>query len=298
MVDLKESEQQAVNAKGDLVYVQQVLDQARDAIHNLTIRAELAEIKLLEYSDLYLGRKNRIHPFVAQSLDELVTRISLMHHRVSNAKESKLGEHFTRNGSDKNTRHSYAFMYEEMVEGIDFPKILEIGLGSANPFPYGGTNEDGPYTLPGGSLRSFRDRFPGAILVGADIDPDSVNSSSEEAYLVDQTSINSLRSFTKNISERVFDLIIDDGFHDPHANINTFFELFDFLSDEGFYVIEDVHSSLISYWLVVIHALGINGQVVEFLDKKDTDDNVVVVIKKRNSNANKNFIDYMKFASS
>lgn len=273
----------AAKSEGDLAYVQEVLNQSRIDVHNLTIRAEIAESEILNYTDLYLGRKNRIHPFVSESLSELVQKLALSPETISFPKSVELGMLLNENGSDKNTRHSYAAMYEEMLASNQSPKILEIGLGSANPFPYGGSNESGNFTVPGGSLRAFRKRYPKAHLFGADIDPESVANCPETAFEVDQTSYESLSKLRGILSESAFDLIIDDGFHDPHANIKTFFSLFDSLGIDGFYVIEDVHSSLMNFWLVTLKVLDLNGSVIIFSDKEETDDNVVVVIRHKHA---------------
>ena len=52
------------------------------------------------------------------------------------------------------------------------------------------------------------------------------------------------------------------------------------LAQDGTYIVEDVHSSLIDLWRLVIAAMGLNGEVLDMSPlRPDTDDNVLVVIK-------------------
>lgn len=84
------------------------------------------------------SRENRIHDFVqsalaivAKNLDD----VTLVSDETTNC---ELGRNFDLLGSDKNSRHSYAQIYENLLSHKAAPKILEIGIGSLNPFPYAG----------------------------------------------------------------------------------------------------------------------------------------------------------------
>jgi hypothetical protein len=222
------------------------------------------------------SRENRIHDFVqsalaivAKNLDD----ITLVSDENTNC---ELGKYFDLFGSDKNSRHSYAQLYENLLSKKDAPSILEIGIGSLNPFPYAGLE-------PGCSLNAWRKRYPAAFIVGADIDPESVQQVSEIGYVVDQTDSTSLDALSKNLEEHgLFDLIIDDGFHDPHANIQTLIQILPHLDIDGTYVIEDVHCSLINFWRVIIATLGLNGEVLDMSSlRPQTDDNVLITIRRK-----------------
>jgi hypothetical protein len=220
-------------------------------------------------------RENRLHEFVKSALALAATNLDearLVNRKLSNC---ELGIAFDSFGSDKNARHSYAEIYEELLSGRESPRILEIGLGSLNAFPYAGGQK------PGSSLKAWRRRYPASFLVGADIDPESVNAVSEIAFVVDQTEPTSLDELSnKLMAYGQFDLIIDDGFHDPHANVLTLIKLIPHLAEDGAYVIEDVHSSLIDFWRVVLVAMGMNGEVLDMSPlRPETDDNVLVVVK-------------------
>jgi hypothetical protein len=220
-------------------------------------------------------RENRLHEFVKSALALAATNLDearLVNRKLSNC---ELGIAFDSFGSDKNARHSYAEIYEELLSRRESPRILEIGLGSLNAFPYAGGQK------PGSSLKAWRRRYPTSFLVGADIDPESVNAVSEIAFVVDQTEPTSLDELSnKLMAYGQFDLIIDDGFHDPHANVLTLIKLLPHLAEDGAYVIEDVHSSLIDFWRVVLVAMGMNGEVLDMSPlRPETDDNVLVVVK-------------------
>ena len=99
---------------------------------------------------------------------------------------------------------------------------------------------------------------------------------------MDQTSEKSLKDVEAKLSQYgPFDLIIDDGFHDPHANVKTLKILFNLLSDEGTYVVEDVHETLIDFWRVI--SLSLPGKM-SILDMRDIrpgeQDNILILLTK------------------
>lgn len=220
------------------------------------------------------SRDNRIHEFVKSALALAATELKEVTLIATESKSCELGIIFDHCGSDKNSRHSYADVYEALLADKQTPRILEIGLGSLNDFPYAGLR-------PGCSLNAWRMRYPASIIVGADIDPESVQAVSEIAFLVDQTDPSSLEGLSRSLKEHgQFDLIVDDGFHDPHANVQTLIKLLSHLAEDGVYVIEDVHSSLIDFWRIVIAAMGLNGEVLDMSSlRPQTDDNVLVTIR-------------------
>ena len=99
---------------------------------------------------------------------------------------------------------------------------------------------------------------------------------------MDQTSNGSLSEVKSALSRAgKFDLIIDDGFHDPHANVRTLKALFDLVAEDGTYVVEDVHETLIDFWKVIsVHLPG----KMELLDMRNlrpgVDDNIMILFRK------------------
>lgn len=141
-------------------------------------------------------------------------------------------------GTDKAASHSYVEFYEDLLchRRGDVRAVLEIGIG--------GFREKRNPSVGGESLRTWRDYFPRATVVGLDIlDKSGVAGDRIVVYRGSQVDHELLR----RIGERhgPFDLIVDDGSHIPAHVVATFERLFPFLSVGGVYVIEDLQTS---YW--------------------------------------------------
>jgi hypothetical protein len=61
-----------------------------------------------------------------------------------------------------------------------------------------------------------------------------------KTFYVDQLDGNSIKSMWENIGVKEFDIIIDDGLHEPEAIYNFFINSFHKLKKNGIFVIEDV----------------------------------------------------------
>jgi hypothetical protein len=220
-------------------------------------------------------RDRRVHPYIIEALELVAPDKNLL--KTEFLLENKPSA-FTEFGSDKDTRHSYGSLYFELLREFNNPRILEIGVGSVNDFPYAGLP-------PGGALKAFRKEFQNAKIIGLDVDPDSIEKIKEQGFMgfvVDQTSDESLNNAKKFLTENgPFDLIIDDGFHDPHANIRTLKKLFNLLSDHGTYVIEDIHETLIPFWNVIATHLPGNVRILDLRRMRpETEDNILILITK------------------
>ena len=221
------------------------------------------------------SRDTRIHRFVAEALSLAApltpSRVTKENLKITG---SLLGK-FTEFGSDKEVRHNYAEAYIEILTGVESPHILEIGLGSLNGFPYGGLP-------PGGSIKAWRDAYPTSVIVGADIDPESVSAISEVGFIVDQTSDDSIDAFTESIRQySPFDIVVDDGFHDPHANFRTLLKVFPLVAKSGAYVIEDVHETLIDFWRVIAATLNADLELRDLRNDRPTvEDNILLIFRK------------------
>ena len=221
------------------------------------------------------SREFRVHSYISEAIS-LLEIPSILETSLTGVKDGPLKGKFEKYGSDKETRHSYTEIYDEILGKFSNPKILEIGLGSINPYPYAGLP-------PGGSTFAFREAYPSANLIGCDIDPDSVLAIGGEGYVVDQTSEISLKSLVSKLEEKDhFDLIIDDGFHDIHANVRTLLHLYPRLSENGFFVIEDVHTSMLPLWRLFQPYLPGDLTFADMSSlRPSTDDNVLLIFKKR-----------------
>jgi hypothetical protein len=174
---------------------------------------------------------------------------------VTNSDTDQLGKLFAQHGSDKSTSHDYHVVYGSVLSGKRDAafNILEIGLGT--------NNIDVPSNMglggkPGASLRAFRDWAPHAHIYGADVDrrilfeEDRITTS-----WVDQTDRDSLARLRSSMGDKRFDLIIDDGLHLPHANINTLDALLPLLSEDGIFVIEDINGYF-PFWTAASRVLN------------------------------------------
>lgn len=111
--------------------------------------------------------------------------------------------------------------------------LLEIGIGGYED-PCAGGN----------SLRLWRDYFPQAKIVGLDIYD---KSGLDEDRILTVRGDQSDPKFLENLATThgPFDIIIDDGSHMPPHIYASFYALFRYVRDGGWYVIEDLQTS---YW--------------------------------------------------
>lgn len=107
-------------------------------------------------------------------------------------------------------------------------KILEIGVWD------------------GGSLKMWKNYFhPESLIVGLDIDQKTLQHQEDniDICIMDQSNTEQLTELINKYN--CFDIIIDDGSHiNEHQRISFEF-LFPYLSNNGVYLVEDVHTS---YW--------------------------------------------------
>ena len=178
--------------------------------------------------------------------------------KLNNSKEkeniSNLQKLFNKYKSDKGDWHNYHLLYANLLKRKELiTKILEIGLGTNNEDIIGNM---GKFAVPGASLRSFKDFCPNAKIYGADIDKTVLFEEPRiKTYYVDQTSSSSLRELGKKIGGG-FDLIIDDGLHAPHANLEFLLFGTKLLKKGGWLVIEDIEKASLPIWQLVISILN------------------------------------------
>jgi cephalosporin hydroxylase len=130
-------------------------------------------------------------------------------------------------GTDKNTSHSYGSVYNmyfsEYKEKAE--NILEIGF-------------DGGY-----SLLAYNDYFQNAKIYGIDIKNGiraNINGQERIKFFIgdalEKETIN--KSFPKNT---LFNIIIEDGSHDPNHQIQHFRDFSEYVKKGGLYIIEDIN---------------------------------------------------------
>jgi hypothetical protein len=156
------------------------------------------------------------------------------------ASTTSLGHLFDLYGSDK-TRSGYHKTYEPLLASrrTTITAVLEIGIGTLDPAVRSSmVGYAAPHYQPGGSLRAWRDWFPNAMIIGVDTQPDTQFSEGRiHTRLADSTNLGELDTALQNLT---FDVIIDDGDHDPRSQLITLNNLWPRVRRGGHYVIEDV----------------------------------------------------------
>ncbi len=192
--------------------------------------------------------------FEAISIEEFLTLANLK------SGDGKLGRLLRQYGSDKASKHDYDLVYEAILSPQRHQplRILEIGLGSNNPKIPSNMGING---RPGASIRAFRDYLPQALVVGADIDVNTLFEDERiKTYFVDQTSKQSLADLG-NVIPAPFNLMIDDGMHAVDTNLNTIYFFLDLLEIGGWGVIEDIPERSIAIWKIFARLASNNYRV-------------------------------------
>jgi hypothetical protein len=114
-------------------------------------------------------------------------------------------------------------------------RVFECGIGTINPPRMGADYR------PGASLRVWRDYFPNAQVIGADIDRASLFAEDRiKTFWVDQTDPQAIAAMWDEVGMDNFDLMIDDGLHTFKGGSTLFTHSVSRLAAHGIYVIEDV----------------------------------------------------------
>lgn len=176
--------------------------------------------------------------------------------------------------------HTYTTYYHSIFnlsrENIKY--VFECGLGTNNPNLKSNMTENG---IPGASHRVWRDYFFNAQIYGGDIDKKVLFEEDRiKTFYVDQLDTNSIKSMWKTIEVENFDIIIDDGLHEPEANYNFFINSFHKLKKNGIFVIEDVPNNCISNLQNKLKNYDIDIVVGFTKTKKIYQDNNLIIIRK------------------
>lgn len=132
-------------------------------------------------------------------------------------------------------------LFEKLKKEIN--TILEIGISS------------------GAGIRSLQNYFVGSYIWGVDIDKSCFLKDTRKISFgeVDQLKISTLIKNAENFNTK-FDLIIDDGWHHPEAQINSLIAYLPYLNVNGIYIIEDiVHKDYYNFFLAIIKNLHKKG---------------------------------------
>lgn len=151
-----------------------------------------------------------------------------------------------RMGSDKGPIwHSYSRFYSTLFQPIRTQPItlFELGIGTNNVDI---SSNMGPGGRPGASLYAWSDFFKDAEIYGADIDKECLFEHAKRrirCYYCDQTDKKTIEELWshEDLSGIQFDILIEDGLHEPFANKIFFEESYHKVKVGGVYIIEDIY---------------------------------------------------------
>jgi hypothetical protein len=164
------------------------------------------------------------------------------------------------------------------IKRFNVMNILECGIGTNNLSIESNMGAEG---IPGASLRIWRDYFINSEVYGLDIDHSILFTEDRiKTFEVDQTSSESIEFFLSCNPNKSFEIIIDDGLHNFHANVTLFNNLFPRLTREGIYIIEDVLTSTIWQYTNFFENLPVLIEIINLEEKNfEIGDNNLIVIR-------------------
>lgn len=129
-------------------------------------------------------------------------------------------------------KHGYIYEYAQIFEPVrnKTKRFLEIGI------------------LHGASHHMWESYFKNASIYGMDIDTNTlINKGRIHSAIADQGNREELADYLKLFPGK-FDAIIDDGGHSMEQQQVSFAYLFSQVQQGGYYIIEDVHTSLPEFY--------------------------------------------------
>jgi len=144
---------------------------------------------------------------------------------MSKSQNNKISYSLTQGLSDKIYWHGYIQFYEKFFHGRVLNSIAEFGV------------------FQGNSIRWLLERFPDAKIYGADISPIKDNWPVDPRFQFIQLDQASKEQVANFLNLEKFDLIIEDGSHQPRHQINCLIEGLKALNSNGVYILEDVQTA-------------------------------------------------------
>jgi SAM-dependent methyltransferase len=152
-----------------------------------------------------------------------------------------------RNKSDKghinitSCWHNYTTLYYSIFKEMRNKnlRIFELGLGTNNVNIPSNMGKNG---IPGASLYGWSEFFPNSHIFGADIDSEILfNTEKITTFFCDQTKPDIIKKMWEEPALKDdFDIIIEDGLHEFHANVCFFENSIHKLNKGGYFIIEDI----------------------------------------------------------
>jgi hypothetical protein len=163
---------------------------------------------------------------------------------------------------DKGTAHSYIDVYDEVLTPYRISgNVLEIGISL------------------GYSIKMWREYFINGMVAGVDVTirpeaNDLLNNDKYKIFHCDATK----REFITQLNGLTFDVIIDDGSHYLHEQMQTFNLLKNSVNVGGIYIIEDIKDIDYSrrYFQDSLHD---NCEIIDLRYIKNRKDDVLAIYK-------------------
>jgi hypothetical protein len=125
--------------------------------------------------------------------------------------------------TDKLTPHNYTPVYFRLLRDKNVRRLLEVGIGKKAR-----------------SLRMWEAFLPEAEIFGIDKRPEYLrNQGRIQSFAADQANHEQMTKLATDLGGN-FDVIIDDGAHDPERQLACLSALLPFLAKDGIYFIEDI----------------------------------------------------------
>jgi trans-aconitate methyltransferase len=156
-----------------------------------------------------------------------------------------------KHGSDKADRHDYTRYYAAIFRPIRerVTRVFELGI-------FGGS-----------SLRLWREYFPNATIVGADIDPGMVSAARGERIVTIQCDETDKASVRELWDVERYDIMIDDALHTYEDNVRFFGWSRHMLRPGGIYIMEDLPQHELGYFKALMPKMREQGWACHLLDR-------------------------------
>ncbi|GAA4943042.1 hypothetical protein GCM10023314_15150 [Algibacter agarivorans] len=154
--------------------------------------------------------------------------------------------------SDKIFWHKFDVFYEPRLPNKEASNILEIGV------------------FEGNSIKYWRERYKLANIFGIDIigERESWPKDNNIKYFeIDQSDVTKYRLCLSEIN-KIFDIVIEDGSHDPLHQKISLIETLPYLEKGSVYILEDIHTSHVEHPLFKSRLNKINSSLKFFKKKK------------------------------
>jgi hypothetical protein len=156
-------------------------------------------------------------------------------------------------GSDKGPIwHYYSRFYYTLFEPVRTQplNVFELGLGTNNVDI---SSNMGAHGKPGASLYAWAKYFSDADIYGADIDKECLFDHLKyriRTFYCDQTNPEIIQEMWNNedLRDVDFDILIEDGLHEPFANKIFFEQSIHKIKKGGVYIIEDINAKYVEYF--------------------------------------------------